>query len=103
MSDENVMDFYKTLGFEEIEIEDGLTALSFEVSPEENYALLTDEEGSIPTSLRQIIVFAYYTPEGAFLWSTSFKNSYLFQEIWSEADTPEHKLTAMQKYYDSKH
>jgi len=93
-----VMDFYEELGFEEAQIEDGLTALFFEVSPDGSYALLTSDTGAIPESLRQTIIFACYTEDGAFLWSTSFKNSYLFQETWVTKQTPPEKFTAVQNY-----
>ncbi len=101
MSTDNVMEFYEALGFEETRIEDGLTALFFEVSPEGIYGLLTSEEGTIPESLRQTVIFACYTPESSFLWSASFKNSYVFKDIWSEAQTPQHKLDAVQKHRES--
>lgn len=97
MSDENILDFYEGLGFEETAIEDGLTALSFEIDPQGSYVLLTDEEGAVPETLRQTVVFACYTPEGAFQWSASFKNSYVFKDIWSESQTTEQKLDAIQK------
>lgn len=97
MSDESVLDFYEDLGFEETAIEDGLTALSFEVDPQGSYALVTDEEGAVPETLRQVVVFACYTPEGAFQWSASFKNSYVFRDIWSGNHTTEEKLDAIQK------
>jgi hypothetical protein len=97
-----VTDFYKPLGFEETEIEDSLMALACEFNTDGHYGLITDEDGAIPASVKQPIVFAYYTPEGSFLWSTSFKNSYLFQDIWSEEQTPEQNLAALQNYRKSK-
>lgn len=101
LSSENIMDFYGTLGFEEIEIEDKLTALCFEVDPADSYALITGEDGSIPASLKQVVVFACYTAAGAFQWSTSFKNSYLFQDTWSGAKTPKDKFEAVHAYGNS--
>lgn len=101
MSNENVMEFYETLGFEETEVDDGFTALFFELAPEGIYALITDEDGAIPQSLKQSVILACYSPEGAFLWSTSFKNSYLFKDCWSEAPAPELKLDALLKYRES--
>lgn len=97
MSTETVMEFYEALGFEETEIEDGLTAFSFEDTPDGSYALLTNDEGTMPESLKQTIIFAYYTEQGSFLWSVSFKNSYLLKDVWSQATTPEDKLEAVQK------
>ena len=97
VSDENILEFYETLGFEETDIEDGLTALYLEIDPQGNYALITNEEGAVPETLKQAVVFACYTPEGAFQQSASFKNSYVFKEIWSSAQTVEQKLDAIQK------
>lgn len=97
MSDESVLDFYKPLGFEMTDIEDDLTALSFEIDPEGSYVLLTNEEGVLPETLKQSVIFAYYTPEGAYQWSASFKNSYVFKDIWSGSQSTEQKLDAIQK------
>lgn len=97
MSDESVLTFYEDLGFEETAIEDDLTALSLEVDPQGSYALITDEEGAVPETLKQAVVFACYTPEGAFQWSASFKNSYVFKDIWAGSQPTEQKLDAIQK------
>jgi hypothetical protein len=102
MINESVMDFYQGLGFEETEIEDRLMALTCEFNVDGNYGLITDEDGAIPKSVKQPIVFAYYTPEGSFLWSTSFKNSYLFKDIWSGEQTPAQNIEALQKYREGK-
>ena len=96
-----VLDFFAVLGFEEIEIEDGLTALCYEESPEGEYALITDEEGSLPDSLKVPLMFACYSAEGAFLWSTGFKNAAHFKETWSNTHTYAEKLQAIQTYRKS--
>ena len=97
MSDESVLTFYEALGFEETDIEDDLTALSLEIDPQESYVLITNEEGAIPETLKQAVIFAYYTPEGAFQWSAGFKNSFVFRDIWSKSQSPEEKLAAIGK------
>lgn len=101
MSNENITDFYQTLGFEEAEIEDGLDALLLEPIPNGGYALVTTEEGITPNSLKKAVIFAVYTSEGSFLWSATFKNSYVFRDIWNEAEVIEHKFAAIQKHRDS--
>jgi hypothetical protein len=98
LSSENVMDFYESLGFEETEIEDKLTALCFEEDAADNYALLTSEDGSIPLSLKQTVVFACYTAQGAYEWSTSFKNSYVFKDIWEGSQAASAKFAAVREY-----
>jgi hypothetical protein len=97
VSDETVLDFYETLGFEKTDIEDDLTALFFEIDPQGSYALLTNEEGNLPETLKQSVIFAYYTAEGAYQWSAGFKNSYVFKDIWSGNQSTEQKLDAIQK------
>lgn len=102
MSDDNSRDFYSQLGFEETDMEDFVTALLFEYDPDGSYVLITDEEGKTPQSLRQAVLFSCYRPDGAFLWSTSFKNSFLFKDLWTEAATPADKIAAVEKYRESK-
>jgi len=102
MNDENSREFYSQLGFEETDMEDYVTALLFEYEPEGGYVLITDEEGKTPASLRQPVIFSCYRPDGAFLWSTSFKNSFLFKDLWTEVEAPAEKLAAVQKYRESK-
>ena len=80
-----VLDYFTALGFEMIPIEEGLTALSVEEAPDGEYALITDEEGSLPDSLDIPLLLACYSGEGAYLWSTSFKNAAQFTEIYTFA------------------
>lgn len=101
MSNE-VLEYYQNLNFTETEIEDGLTALAFDFAHDESYTLLTTEEGTLPTGLKQPVLLTYYSPEGAFQWSVSFKNAYVFKDIWSAAIDPEHKLAAVLEYRASR-
>ncbi len=96
-----VLDFYEALGFEETEIDDNLIVLGIELTQEGNYGLITDDEGTMPENLKQSITFAYYTPDGSYLWSASFKNSALFKELWSAAPTTEAKLAAIVKHRET--
>jgi hypothetical protein len=93
-----VLDFYAELGFEETQIEEGLMALCIEISPEENYGLLTNDNGNVPETLREPVIFACYTQAGSFLWSTSFKNSYLVQETWIQEQELSKKFEAVKDY-----
>ena len=93
-----ILDYFIALGFEMVPIEDGLTALSFEETPDGEYALITNEEGSLPDSLEIPLMLACYTAAGAFLWSTSFKNAVQFNEVWSQGDTYGEKLQAAQRH-----
>ena len=69
-----ILAYFAGLGFEETEIEDNLTALCFEESPEGEYVLLTDEEGKLPESLTVPLTLACYSAKSAFLWSIGFKD-----------------------------
>ena len=95
-----ILDYFTVLGFEEIPIEEGLTGLSFEDGPDGEYALITNEDGLLPTSLDTPLLIAFYTPEGAFLWSTGFKNAIQFKEIWTPGSTYVEKLQATQQHRD---
>ena len=95
-----ILDFFSRLGFAEIPIEDDLTGLCFEESPEGEYALITSEEGLLPNSLEAPLLIAFYTPEGAFLWSTGFKNAGQFEEIWLQGSTYAEKMQATAKHRD---
>jgi hypothetical protein len=97
-TNQTVMDFFAALGFEEIPIEDGLTALSFEDGPEGEYSLITNEEGTMPASLEIPVMLACYTKAGAFLWSTGFKNAMQFKQIWSAGEPYEEKLQAAKRH-----
>ena len=101
MMTEDDLAFFQTLGFDEIDIEDGLTALAVELG-DGSYALLTDDEGGLPEDLKQFLIFAYYSPEGAYQWSAGFKNAHLFQEIWTQGETILQKCETVGQYAKSK-
>ncbi|HWR10110.1 hypothetical protein [Sporomusa sp.] len=101
MSSETIISFYESLGFEETEIEDSMVVLGIELTPAGNYALITNDEGTMPKDLNQGIIFAYYTPEDSYLWSASFKSSTAFKELWTEAPTNETRLDAIVKHREA--
>lgn len=96
MSNDTVLDFYEQLGFEEAEVDDGLTSLFLETDTDGSYVLITDEDGAIPATLKQAVVLAFYSPEGSYEWSATFKNSQLFKDNWSSDLSTEEKLAAIQ-------
>lgn len=96
MSNDTLFDFYEQLGFEEAEVDDGLTALFQEIDADGGYVLITDEDGAIPDSLKQAVILACYSPEGSYEWSATFKNSQAFQAAWSSDLPIAEKLTAIQ-------
>lgn len=97
----NIVEFYELLGFEEVDIDEGQLALGIELSADGAYGLLTDTEGNMPTTQNREIIFALYSPEDAFLWSASFKNSAVFKDIWTSAATGEDKLAAIKNYREA--
>jgi len=98
VSTENVLDFFAALGFEETDIEDGLTALFFELNSDGSYALITDEAGSIPANVEQSVVFACYSSAGAYMWSASFKNAERFKSLWLQHASLDQKLSTLKEY-----
>lgn len=98
MTSENMLDFYTQLGFEEIEIADSPPAFFWETEADGDYILVTDTEGAIPSTVKQPIIVAFYDASDRFQWSTSFKNSYLFRDIWDAATTANDKLRSLQEY-----
>ncbi|HAK74088.1 MAG TPA: hypothetical protein DCP36_11870 [Sporomusaceae bacterium] len=96
MSNDTVLDFYELLGFEEAEVDDGLTSLFLETDTDGSYVLITDEDGAIPTTLKQAVVLARYSPEGSYEWSATFNSSQIFKDNWSSNLSTEEKLAAIQ-------
>lgn len=94
----DILDFFEDLDFEEVEIEDNMTALFIEVDEDSEYGLLTDADGKVPSNLKQPVVFACYSPEGAFQWSSTFKSAMLFKEIWSAPATLPEKFSAARQF-----
>ena len=101
LENQAILDYFYELGFEEIPIEEGLSALSFEEMPEGEYALITNEDGNLPEALNIPLMLACYTAKGAFLWSTGFKNAAQFKEVWSHGKTYNEKLQAAQHHRES--
>ena len=95
-----ILDYFLALGFEEIPIEEGLTALSFEEKPDGEYALITNEDGGLPESLEIPLMLAFYTAQGAFLWSTGFKNAAQCKEVWSKGETYAEMMEAAKQHRD---
>ena len=98
---DSVMHFFQGLGFEEIEIEDNLTALAVDCGVE-GYAIISDDNGNIPESLNQFLIFAFYSPEGAYQWSTGFKTAEAFKPIWSKGGTVWEKCEVVRQYGENK-
>ena len=94
----SLTDFYEDLGFEEIEVDDNQTAFFYELSEEGTYALITDDEGVLPASLEDRVIFACYREDGAYIWSTSFETYQTFADLWKSFETIEEKLAALEKH-----
>lgn len=81
MNNDALLEAYEPFDFYETETEDGSTALIYEPSETDEYALITDADGTMPVDLEQEIIFAAYTADGAFAWSVGFENSHQFLEL----------------------
>lgn len=98
MTVENILDFYTQLGFEEIEIQDSPPAFFWETEENGDYILVTDEDGALPSAVKQPITVAFYDAGDRFQWSTGFKNSFLFRDLWNAAPAATDKLHSLQEY-----
>lgn len=90
MTDNTLFEAYEPFDFFETEIEDGCTALIYEPVPNQEYALITDVDGTMPEDLEQEIIFAAYTADGAFAWSVGFENSHHFLELLNNQPKDDH-------------
>jgi hypothetical protein len=97
VEDGNARDFFAALGFEEIEIEDGLTALCCETDEAGGYALVTDDGGAVPENLKQAVVFACYTPEGGVHVERRLQARVCVPRRVGEAATVAEKVDAVRK------
>ena len=92
-----IEDFYQPLGFEIIEFaEDGPT-LCYEPAEDGPYAILTTEEGLIPESLEEKVIFSYYCEAGAFRWHVEFEDSQDFAKAWPSTASAEERFAAMKE------
>nr|WP_320147219.1 hypothetical protein [uncultured Anaeromusa sp.] len=92
-----VEDFYQPLGFEIIEFSEDGPTLCYEPVENDQYAILTTEEGLVPESLEEKVIFSYYCKAGAFRWHVEFENSQAFAEVWPSAATPAERFAAMEE------
>lgn len=88
----------ETLGFVPYETEGGGSEFTCDIDDAGNFATLTDMEGLAPTRLQQSVLFTYYTADGSFKWSTSFKSLSLFTECWEAAASLPEKVAAVEAY-----
>ena len=97
---DEILTYFAALGFEETDIEDGLTALCLEDPATGDYVLLTDDEGIFPDSLNVPLILARYSPENVFLWSVGFKNAAAFKAIWPLGGSFAEKIDQVQTRRD---
>ena len=101
MTDETLLDAYEHFEFYETEIDDGCTALIYEPVPNEDYVLITDVDGTMPTDLEQEIIFAAYRADGAFAWSVGFENSHQFLELLTNCPQDTSLVDLVKNYRDN--
>lgn len=101
MNDNTLLDAYEPFDFYETEIEDGCTALMYELGDNEDYVLITDADGTMPVDLEQEIIFATYSADGAFGWSVGFENSHQFLELLNSHPKSDKLVEIVKEYRDS--
>jgi len=101
MNDITLLEAYEPFDFYETETEDGALALIYEPTENENYALITDVDGTMPMDLEQEIIFATYTADGAFAWSVGFETSHQFLELLNSHPKSDNLIDIVKTYRDN--
>ncbi len=101
MTDNALFEAYDPFDFFETEIEDGCTALMYELIPNEEYALITNVDGTMPEDLDQEIIFAAYTADGAFAWSVGFETSHHLLELLNNQPKNNNLMEIVKTFRDS--
>ncbi|MBP2628158.1 MAG: hypothetical protein H6Q68_2869 [Firmicutes bacterium] len=101
MDDNTLLEAYEPFDFYETETEEGCSALIYEPIDNEDYALITDVDGTMPIDLEQEIIFAAYTADGAFAWSVSFENSLQFLELLNKHPKNDNLIDIVKNYRDN--
>ncbi len=101
MNADELLEAYEPFELYETEIEDGCTALIYEPIENEEYALVTNVDGTLPTDLDQEIIFAAYRADGAFAWSVGFENSHQFFELLNNHSKKDDLVDIVKNYRDS--
>jgi len=101
MENSTLLEAYEPFDFYETEIEGGCSALIYEPIDNEEYALITDVDGTMPMDLEQEIIFAAYTGSDAFAWSVGFESSLQFLELLNKHSKSDNLIDMVKNYRDS--
>ena len=86
--------FYENLGFELVEIDDRET-LFYQIDDDGDYATITDEDGGVPTSLKEPITFNLYDEIDSFQWSVTVEDSEYFGELFTRVEDTDELLAVL--------
>ena len=100
MDDNTLLQAYEPFDFYETEIEEDCSALIYEPIDNEDYALITNVDGTMPADMEQEIIFAAYTAKGAFAWSVGFESSHQFLELLNKQPKSDNLVEIVKKYRD---
>ena len=95
MDSDTLESFYENLGFELAEIDDRDT-LFYQVTDDGAYATITDEDGALPESLEEPIIFTLYDENDSFQWSVTIEDSHYFGELFTRVEDAEELLSHLQ-------
>lgn len=95
MDSDTLESFYENLGFELVEIDDRDT-LFYQISDDGDYATITDDNGNVPTSLDEPIIFTLYDENDSFQWSVTIEDSHYFGELFTRVEDTEELLSHLQ-------
>jgi hypothetical protein len=101
MNDETLLEAYEPFDFYETEIDDNCIALIYEPIDNEDYAIITDVDGTMPSDLEQEIIFATYSADGAFSWSVGFESSHQLLELLNSHPKTDNLIDIVKGYRDN--
>ncbi|MDY3973289.1 hypothetical protein [uncultured Veillonella sp.] len=95
MDSDTLESFYENLGFELVEIDDRDT-LFYQISDDGEYATITDDNGNVPGSLEEPIIFTLYDENDSFQWSVTIEDSHYFGELFTRVEDTDELLSHLQ-------
>lgn len=83
--DADPQSFYDNLGFELVEIDDK-EVLFLELHELGDYAVVSDDEGNIPTDLENPVIWSVYDENDSFQWSVTLESSQVVKALFDRLD-----------------
>lgn len=89
--------YFENLGFELAEIDNQASLfMDLEDTNWGYYAIVTDVDGNIPSSIDQPIVWSVYDDNDSFQWSVTIENAIYLKTLFEETDNLDDILQSLQ-------